>query len=143
MSWHLYCSSSSIADRSKIPQLGFGVYQSPPEIVDRSVTSALEEGYRHVDSAQWYFNEEEVGKAVASSSVGREKVFLTTKLGHAEGVVEKLQDSVKKIDARDEGYVDLFLVHAPSAGPEKRPMQWKEMEALVKSGKAKAIGVSN
>jgi diketogulonate reductase-like aldo/keto reductase len=58
-------------------------------------------------------------------------------------VVERLEESVKKMDARDGGYVDLFLIHAPSAGPEKRPEQWKEMEALVKSGKAKAIGVSN
>lgn len=127
----------------QIPQLGFGVYQSPPEIVDRSVLSALEAGYRHIDSAQWYFNEEEVGKAVSGSSVSREQVFLTTKLGHADKIQERLDESVQKIDAREGGYVDLFLIHAPSAGPEKRKEQWKHMEGLVKSGKAKAIGVSN
>jgi diketogulonate reductase-like aldo/keto reductase len=69
---------------------------------------------------------------------------LTTKLGHADKIVERLNESVGKIDARDNvGYVDLFLIHAPSAGPEKRREQWKEMERLVESGKAKAIGVSN
>jgi diketogulonate reductase-like aldo/keto reductase len=126
----------------QIPQIGFGVYQSPPEIVDKSVTAALEAGYRHIDSAQWYFNEEEVGSAVSKSSVNRKDVFLTTKLGHADKVAERLEESITKIGG-DGGYVDLFLIHAPSAGPEKRKEQWKEMEKLVKDGKAKAIGVSN
>ena len=67
---------------------------------------------------------------------------MTTKLGHADKVIERLHESIEKIGGKD-GYVDLFLIHAPSAGPEKRREQWKEMEALVKGGKAKAIGVSN
>jgi diketogulonate reductase-like aldo/keto reductase len=126
----------------QIPQIGFGVYQSPPEIVDNSVTAALEAGYRHIDSAQWYFNEEEVGSAIKKSSIDRKDVFLTTKLGHADKVAERLEESITKIGGEG-GYVDLFLIHAPSAGPEKRKEQWKEMEKLVKDGKAKAIGVSN
>jgi len=69
-------------------------------------------------------------------------VFLTTKLGHADKVAERLEESITKIGG-ERGYVDLFLIHAPSAGPEKRREQWKEMEKLVKDGKAKAIGVSN
>jgi diketogulonate reductase-like aldo/keto reductase len=64
---------------------------------------------------------------------------LTTKLGHADKIQERLDESVQKIG----GYVDLFLIHAPSAGPEKRKEQWKHMEGLVEAGKAKAIGVSN
>jgi hypothetical protein len=126
----------------QIPQLGFGVYQSPPEIVDRSVLAALEAGYRHIDSAQWYFNEEEVGKAVSSSSVPRDQVFLTTKLGHKDKIQERLDESVAKINGEG-GYVDLFLIHAPTAGVEGRKEQWGYMEGLIKSGKAKAIGVSN
>jgi hypothetical protein len=106
----------------QIPQLGFGVYQSPPEIVDRSVLAALEAGYRHIDSAQWY--------------------FLTTKLGHKDKIQERLDESVAKINGEG-GYVDLFLIHAPTAGVEGRKEQWGYMEGLIKSGKAKAIGVSN
>ena len=87
-------------------------------------------------------NEAEVGKAVAGSQYPRESVFLTTKLGHADRIKERLEESVHKIDS-ESNYVDLFLIHAPSAGPEKRKEQWKEMEALHKAGKAKAIGVSN
>jgi diketogulonate reductase-like aldo/keto reductase len=75
--------------------------------------------------------------------VDRSSVFLTTKLGHADRIVERLNESVGKIDPRSDGYVDLFLIHAPSAGPEKRKEQWAALEDLVKNGKAKAIGVSN
>lgn len=85
-----------------------------------------------------------MGQAVAAHSVPRSQVFLTTKLGHADRVAERLQESVQKIDPSGSGsYVDLFLIHAPTAGPEKRREQWKEMEGLVQRGQAKAIGVSN
>ncbi|WWD19986.1 hypothetical protein CI109_104459 [Kwoniella shandongensis] len=133
----------TLSSSTKIPQLGFGVYRSDPEVAERTVTTALEAGYRHIDSAQWYFNEAEVGSAVQSSSVPRSSIFLTTKLGHADRIVERLNESVEKIAPGDGGYVDLFLIHAPSAGPEKRKEQWKALEDLVQQGKAKAIGVSN
>jgi diketogulonate reductase-like aldo/keto reductase len=69
---------------------------------------------------------------------------LTTKLGLAEEIPKLLDDSIKKMDPRgDEGYVDLFLIHSPSAGPEKRKEQWGELERIVKEGRAKSIGVSN
>ncbi|KAK8849362.1 hypothetical protein IAR55_004694 [Kwoniella newhampshirensis] len=132
----------ALSSGKEIPQLGFGVYLSAPEVAERTVTSALEAGYRHIDSAQWYFNEAEVGSAIKSSKVDRSSVFLTTKLGHADKIVERLNESVGKIDP-EHGYVDLFLIHAPTAGPEKRKEQWKALEDLVEQGKAKAIGVSN
>ena len=99
-------------------------------------------------------NEAEVGQAVFdyASKLPREQVFLTTKLGHADKISERLQESIQKIHpvkseggggGTGAGYVDLFLIHAPSAGPEKRKEQWGEMEKLVEAGQAKAIGVSN
>lgn len=91
-----------------------------------------------------YSNEAEVGKAVEFSSTPRSDVFLTTKLGHADKIRSRLEESVAKIDPTGEkGYVDLFLIHAPSAGPEKRREQWGEMERLIEEKKARAIGVSN
>ncbi|WWC61526.1 uncharacterized protein I303_104110 [Kwoniella dejecticola CBS 10117] len=127
----------------KIPQLGFGVYQSPPEVTSKTVLAALDAGYKHIDSAYWYFNEEQVGSAIKDSKYPRQSIFITTKLGLADGITGLLDDSVAKIDPTPEGYVDLFLIHSPSAGPEKRKEQWKALEDLVKSGKAKTIGVSN
>ncbi|WWC70508.1 uncharacterized protein I206_104459 [Kwoniella pini CBS 10737] len=127
----------------KIPQLGFGVYQSPPEVTSKTVLAALDAGYRHIDSAYWYFNEEQVGLAIKNSKYPRDSVFITTKLGLADRITELLNESVSKIDPTDGGYVDLFLIHSPSAGPEKREEQWRALEQLVKQGKAKTIGVSN
>ncbi|WRT66051.1 uncharacterized protein IL334_003003 [Kwoniella shivajii] len=136
-------STITLDSGNKIPQLGFGVYQSPAEVTERTVRIALEAGYRHIDSAQWYFNEEQVGLAVQASAFPRESVFITTKLGHADRIPELLEESVSKVDPRPDGYVDLFLIHSPSAGPEKRKEQWQALESLVDRGKAKDIGVSN
>jgi diketogulonate reductase-like aldo/keto reductase len=91
-------------------------------------------------------NEAQVGSTIQSlsSQYPRSQVYLTTKLGLADKITERLNESVSKMDPRgDEGYVDLFLIHSPSAGPEKRREQWGELERLVNEGKAKSIGVSN
>ncbi|KAJ8507792.1 hypothetical protein ONZ45_g9871 [Pleurotus djamor] len=123
------------------------------EVVTKMVLSALEIGYRHIDTASNYGDEESVGKALASSGIPRNEIFLTTKLaGEDHGrVAPAIEESLRKLGT---DYVDLFLVHWPQAltstgealQPEESPTlqeTWSEMEKLLKSGKAKSIGVSN
>ena len=132
--------------RVKIPRLGFGIYQSPTNVCMNSCLSALRAGYRHIDSAQFYNNEAEMGEAVRQSGIPRNEVFLTTKVmsagGSPESTYKKCLDSVKKIDG-EEGYVDLFLIHTPSGGPAARKEMWQALEKLEIEGKVRAIGVSN
>ncbi|OTA81999.1 hypothetical protein M434DRAFT_201781, partial [Hypoxylon sp. CO27-5] len=131
----------------RISQLGFGVYNSPPEVCVQSCLTALKNGYRHIDTAQLYGNEAEVGKAIQLSGLSREEVFLTTKIlspaSSADETYQKCVESVKKLDPRDDGYVDLFLIHNPDSGSEGRRMLWQTLERLYEEGRAKSIGVSN
>lgn len=131
----------------RIPRLGFGVYQSSPSQCVQSCLNALKSGYRHIDTAQYYANEAEVGQAVRESGIARSDVFLTTKILGAGGSVQKSYEkcvaSVDKIDPGQEGYVDLFLIHSPNCGPEKRKELWLALERLYEEGKARSIGVSN
>ncbi|KYK60057.1 aldo-keto reductase [Drechmeria coniospora] len=133
-------------NHSSLPRLGFGVYQLYGQACTQAVLAALDVGYRHIDSAQLYRNESEVGAAMLQSPVEREAVFLTTKMLHATGDAEKTYasalDSVRKLGG-DSGYVDLFLVHVPGRSREAREELWKALERLHGEGKAKAIGVSN
>ena len=131
----------------KIPRLGFGVYLSLSSTCVTSCLHALKHGYRHIDTAQFYQNEREVGEAVRQSDLKRSELFLTTKVMAAAGSVEKSYrrciESVEKIDPGKDGYVDLFLIHTPSAGSEKRKEMWLALERVLEEGRAKAIGVSN
>lgn len=128
-----------------IPQLGLGTYLSPPERTLASCLSALETGYRHIDTAQYYGNEEEVGQAIAQSSVPRDEIFVTTKILKVTSSIDEnyaaLLESVDKIHKG--GYVDLFLIHSPRGGTKKRRDMWLALERLYHEGKARAIGVSN
>ncbi|GHJ86792.1 hypothetical protein NliqN6_3194 [Naganishia liquefaciens] len=135
-----------------MPQLGFGVYKSERGVCEKSIATALEAGYRHIDCAQYYENEDLVGKATMSSSVPRSELFLTTKTFNyskgdtVESLLPGLIESVKKMHPAKEGeqpYVDLFLIHAPSSGPEGRQTLWDAFQELKKQGYAKDIGVSN
>jgi len=130
-----------------IPRLGFGVYLSPANVCKQSCLLALEAGYRHIDTAQFYGNESQVGEALQASGIPRSEVFITTKILSAAGSVEKSYqkcvDSVRKIDPREDGYVDLFLIHSPNAGSKVRKELWQALERLYEEGKAKSIGVSN
>ena len=130
----------------KIPRLGFGIYQSPPNVCVNSCSTALKSGYRHIDSAQFYRNESEMGEAVRQSGIPRNEVFLTTKIlsagGSPDKTYQKCLDSVHKIDGKD-GCVDLFLIHTPSGGPAAIKEMYQALERLESEGKARSIGVSN
>ncbi|KAG0127349.1 NADP-dependent oxidoreductase domain-containing protein [Tuber indicum] len=130
----------------KIPRIGFGVYRDPPNQAEcvKSCLAALKMGYRHIDTAQLYENEEAVGEAVRQSGLKRSDVFITTKIWKPEGNVEKTLDSlrasVKRIGLE---WVDLFLIHTPTSGPGGRREMWEALEKLKSEGGAKSIGVSN
>lgn len=128
-----------------IPQLGFGVYQVPPKDTKAATLAALEVGYRHIDTAQGYHNEEGVGEAVRESGLDRSEVFVTSKLNngnHAHDDALAAFDGTLKALGLD--YVDLFLIHWPLPGSDIDFVEtWKAMEEIYRSGGAKAIGVSN
>jgi 2,5-diketo-D-gluconate reductase A len=125
----------------EMPVLGFGVYQVPPEQTEHVVTDALAAGYRSIDTAAAYRNEEAVGRAIAASGIPRDELFVTTKLwiqDNGEGKARKaFESSLRKLGL---DYVDLYLIHQP-LGDYYR--SWREMEQLNREGLAKAIGVSN
>lgn len=130
-----------------MPRLGFGIYQSPRNVCVNSCLTALRAGYRHIDSAQFYRNESEMGEAVRLSGIQRSEVFLTTKIlssgGTPEKTYQKCLESVEKIDPSENGYVDLFLIHSPSSGSAGRKELWQALESLVEEKKVRSIGVSN
>lgn len=125
----------------KMPQLGYGVYQVRKEECERCVSDALKVGYRHVDTAQSYFNEEEVGNAVAKSGISRQDLFLTTKVwiehyGY-EPCKKSVLESLRKLQTN---YADLVLLHQPFGDYYGA---WRALEDLYADGKIRAIGISN
>ncbi|KAL1932793.1 hypothetical protein VTP01DRAFT_8471 [Rhizomucor pusillus] len=138
-------SKRKLNDGNEIPVIGFGVYNAKPgNETEQAVKWALETGYRHIDTAKCYYNEESVGKALKESGIPREEIFVTTKLwddSHGtEKAVAALETSLKKLGL---DYVDLYLIHSPTPGKELRLESWKALEKLKKEGKIKSIGVSN
>lgn len=131
-----------------IPVLGFGVYQIDRTDCTEACCRAISAGYRHIDTAQIYHNEEEVGIALQKCGLPRNEIFVTTKirypsLGKGKTYLRAVQ-SVQKIDPREDGYVDLFLIHSPhTLKPKERKELWLALEKLYEDGKARAIGVSN
>ena len=128
-----------------IPQLGFGVYQIPPEETKEATLAALEVGYRHIDTAQMYGNEKGVGEAVRESGLARSDIFVTSKLNngfHAHG--DALTAFDRSLETLGFDQLDLFLIHWPLPGIDVDFVEtWKALEEIYRSGKAKAIGVSN
>lgn len=125
----------------KMPQLGFGVYQIPPEDTVRSVRAAIDAGYRSIDTAQAYYNEAEVGKAIAHCGVPREELFITTKVwitnAGEKRAAESIDESLQKLGSE---YIDLLLIHQPFGDYYG---SWRAMEAAYKAGKVRAIGLAN
>ncbi len=131
-------------DGTSIPQLGFGVFKVDPAETKRIVSDALEVGYRHLDTAMIYGNETGVGEAIAESGLEREDLFVTTKLWNSDQGTQSALDafdlSLAKLGL---DYVDLYLIHWPSAHRGTYVESWKALEQITASGRAKSIGVSN
>ena len=128
----------------EIPQLGFGVFKVPPEQTEDVTRTALEVGYRHVDTAQMYGNEAGVGRAVRAASLARDEVFVTSKLNNPNHAHD---DALRSFDGTlaELGFdhVDLFLIHWPLPGVGDFVETWHALEEIYRSGRARAIGVSN
>ncbi|HEY1486121.1 MAG TPA: aldo/keto reductase [Micromonosporaceae bacterium] len=128
----------------KIPQLGFGVYQIPPAETTAATLAALEVGYRHIDTAEMYGNEKEVGAAVRASGIDRAEIFVTSKLNNGfHDPDDALLAFGRTLDDLDLGYLDLFLIHWPLPAVGDFVETWKAMERMLDGGKVRAIGVSN
>ncbi|KRF20859.1 oxidoreductase [Nocardioides sp. Soil797] len=138
--------SLTLNDDHSIPQLGFGVFQVPPDETSATVTTALEVGYRHIDTAQMYGNEKGVGDALASSGIARDELYVTTKLNNANHAADDVRRSFDE-SLRDLqlDHVDLFLIHwpLPTQYDGDFVSTWKAMAELTADGRAKSVGVSN
>lgn len=125
----------------EMPILGYGVFQVSPEECERCVLDAISVGYRLIDTAQAYYNEEGVGAAISKSCVSRSDLFLTTKVwisnAGEERAAASIDESLRKLRT---DYIDLLLIHQPFSD---YPGTWRAMEKAVKSGKVRAIGLSN
>ncbi|MCZ4119155.1 aldo/keto reductase [Streptomyces sp. H39-S7] len=127
-----------------MPQLGFGVWQVPDDEATAAVSTALEAGYRSIDTAAIYGNEEGTGKALAASGVPREELFVTTKLWNSEqGFDKALAAFDASLDKLGLDHVDLYLIHWPTPARDLYADTWRALEKIYADGRAKAIGVSN
>lgn len=131
----------TLNNKQKMPLLGLGVWQIPSgHATEQAVRWALQAGYRHIDTARFYKNEASVGKAIRSSGISREKIWVTTKIWPTDFYrAQKIFD--ESLNRLGLDYIDLYLIHWPIPGLEKR--NWKIMENIYERGSVKAIGVSN
>ncbi|MDO4887706.1 MAG: aldo/keto reductase [Actinomycetaceae bacterium] len=139
-------SMTSLNSGHHIPQFGVGTYKLTGEDATRIVAHALATGYRHIDTAQMYGNEAEVGRAIAASGISREDVFVTTKLDNPNHDPADVRTSfAESLRALGTDYVDLFLIHWPLPDQYGGDFlsTWKAMEEFVADGRARSIGVSN
>lgn len=135
-------ANKQLNNGTTIPQLGLGVYKVPAEEVYETVKNALELGYRHIDTASFYGNEEGVGEAIRDSGIPRGELFVTTKVWNDEhGFGRALRAFDASLNRLGMDYVDLYMIHWPV--PDQFPETWKALEKLHENGQARAIGVSN
>ena len=127
----------------KIPVIGLGVFQNPAgESTRNAIRYALKAGYRHIDTARIYRNEQDVGRAIRESGIAREDIFITTKLWNSDqGYNSTLSACDKSLDKMELDYVDLYLMHWPVR--HLRLESWRAMEKLLAEGKCRSIGISN
>jgi 2,5-diketo-D-gluconate reductase A len=131
----------SLNTKANVPVVGLGTWQLKSDL-NTVLSNAYAIGYRHIDTAKYYGNEEEIGHAIKKNAIPRDELFIATKLwgtdhGRAKAAID---ESLERLGM---DYVDLYLIHWPSHDSAMRQKTWKDMEAIYKSGKAKAIGVSN
>ena len=139
-------ASLQLNDGNQIPQLGFGVFQIEPEDTAEAVTSALEIGYRHIDTAEMYENEREVGEGLRASGLGRDEVFITSKLNNGAHRPDAARRAFEgTLSALGFDHVDLFLIHwpLPTLYHGDYVSTWQVLEEFKADGRARSIGVSN
>jgi 2,5-diketo-D-gluconate reductase A len=134
----------AMRDGEQIPQLGFGVFQVPPDVTTEAVTRAFEAGYRHIDTAAAYRNEGAVGQAFRASGLDRKDVFITTKCFNDDHGYEQAKrachDSLKRLELE---HIDLYLIHWPVPAHDRYVETWKAFIELREEGLVRTIGVSN
>ncbi|TFD61879.1 MULTISPECIES: aldo/keto reductase [unclassified Cryobacterium] len=129
---------------TSIPQLGFGTFQITPETTKAATLAALEAGYRHIDTAEMYGNEKEVGEAIAASGIARADIYVTSKLNNGfHDRADALAAFDRTLEALGFDYLDLFLIHWPLPAVGDYVATWKAMEEMQSSGRVRTIGVSN
>jgi 2,5-diketo-D-gluconate reductase A len=134
----------ALHDGVEIPQLGFGVFQVPPEDTQEVVEEALATGYRHIDTAAAYRNEAGVGAGLAAAGLDRDEVFLTTKLWNSEqGYDSTLAAFGESLERLGLDHVDLYLIHWPVPSEDRYLDTWRAFERIHEEGRARSIGVSN
>ncbi len=139
-----YVPTIELNNGVSIPQLGFGVFLVPVGETEAPVTTALQTGYRHIDTARIYENEAEVGAAIAKSGIPRDELFVATKVwnsDHGQDATRAAFDASLKRLGLD--HVDLYLIHWPVPGADRYVDTWRALEKIAAEGRARAIGVSN
>ncbi|KAL7279162.1 hypothetical protein ACG7TL_007002 [Trametes sanguinea] len=140
-------SKLKLRDGNEIPIMGFGTYEMEGKEAYNAVRWALEAGYRHIDSAEWYYNEAECGRAIkdfcAATGTPREEIFFTTKLKNNSGFAAAKASVRRSLKECGLDYIDLYLLHSPLGGPQMRHESWKAAMEAKAEGLVRSIGVSN